>query len=177
MKPSDALANVGVLVARRLKRGPEARKLDLLRADPHVAVSAWVRMLECHSRVLAALRDELLPDCSMARFDLLAALDREDGQTLASLSRGLLVTAGNLTGLVDRAARDRLVVKRSDARDRRVSRVYLTRKGHALVHETIPRHARAVERTLAPLTGQEQVELRRILGKLRDGLREKQETA
>jgi DNA-binding MarR family transcriptional regulator len=127
-------------------------------------------MLECHAHVLAALRNELLPECTMARFDLLASLDRKDGQTLASLSRLLLVTAGNLTGLVDRSARDGLVVKRSDARDRRVSRVYLTRKGRTLVHDMIPRHARAVQRTLAPLATHEQSELRRILGKLREGL-------
>ena len=137
-----------------------------------MSVSAWVRLLECHAHVLAALRNELLPDCTMARFDLLASLDRQDGQTLASLSRSLLVTAGNLTGLVDRAARDRLVVKRSDARDRRVSRVYLTRRGKALVGELLPRHARAVQRTLAPLAPSEQGELRRLLGKLRTGLRQ-----
>lgn len=136
-----------------------------------VSVSAWVRMLECHAHVLAALRNELLPECTMARFDLLANLDRADGQTLASLSRSLLVTAGNLTGLVDRAARDGLVVKRSDARDRRVSRVYLTRKGRTLVQQMIPKHAQAVQRTLAPLAPQEQNELRRLLGKLRTGLR------
>jgi DNA-binding MarR family transcriptional regulator len=135
-----------------------------------MSVSAWVRLLECHAHVLAALRNELLPDCTMARFDLLASLDRQDGQTLASLSRSLLVTAGNLTGLVDRAARDRLVVKRSDARDRRVSRVYLTRRGKALVGALLPRHARAVQRTLAPLAPSEQGELRRLLGKLRAGL-------
>jgi DNA-binding MarR family transcriptional regulator len=138
-----------------------------------VAVSAWVRMLECHQRMLAALRDELLPECTMARFDLLATLDRSDGQTLAQLSRALLVTAGNLTGLVDRAARDGLVVKRSDAHDRRVSRVYLTRKGRTLVQQLVPRHARAVQRTLSPLSAQEQGDLRRILGKLRDGLQER----
>jgi DNA-binding MarR family transcriptional regulator len=137
-----------------------------------VAVSAWVRMLECHQRMLAALRDELLPECTMARFDLLATLDRKDGQTLASLSRALLVTAGNLTGLVDRAARDGLVVKKSDANDRRVSRAYLTKKGRSLVTSLVPRHARAVQRTLSPLTVQEQGDLRRILGKLRDGLQE-----
>ncbi len=136
-------------------------------------MSAWVRMLECHQRMLAALRDELLPECTMARFDLLATLDRTDGQTLAQLSRALLVTAGNLTGLVDRAARDGLVVKRSDAHDRRVSRVYLTRKGRTLVQQLVPRHARAVQRTLAPLSAQEQGDLRRILGKLRDGLQER----
>ena len=153
-----------------------AAKLEL-RSAPSIAVSAWVRMLACHARVLAALRDELLPECTMARFDLLASLDRKDGQTLASLSRGLLVTAGNLTGLVDRAARDGLVVKRKGASDRRETHVYLTRKGRALVQQMIPRHARAVERTLAPLTSQEQSELRRILGKLRDTLGEREKAA
>jgi DNA-binding MarR family transcriptional regulator len=78
----------------------------------------------------------------------------------------MLVTAGNLTGLVDRAARDALVVKRSDVSDRRVSRVYLTRKGHALARQMIPKHARAVQRTLAPLGPKEQGELGRLLGKL-----------
>ncbi len=152
-------------------RSTAALRLENRTPDVDVSVSAWVRMLECHAHVLAALRTELLPDCTMARFDLLVSLDRSGGQTLASLSRSLLVTAGNLTGLVDRAARDGLVVKRSDARDRRVSRVYLTRKGRTLVQEIIPRHARAVQRTLSPLAPQEQTELRRLLGKLRGKLR------
>ncbi len=139
-------------------------------AEQATAVSAWVRMLECHSRILASLRNELKDDVSLARFDLLTSLDRQDGQTLASLSRRLLVTAGNLTGLVDRASRDGLVVRKSDARDRRVSRVYLTRKGRTTVAAAIPRHARAVQQTLTPLSATEVEELRRLLGKLRDGL-------
>jgi DNA-binding MarR family transcriptional regulator len=139
------------------------------------AVSVWVRMLECHSRILAALRAELADDVSLARFDLLTSLDREDGQTLAALSRGMLVTAGNLTGLVDRAARDGLVVRKSDARDRRVARVYLTRKGRATVAAAIPRHTRAVQKTLSPLSPAEIEELRRLLGKLRDGLQASKE--
>ncbi|HSQ64079.1 MAG TPA: MarR family transcriptional regulator [Polyangiaceae bacterium] len=151
-------------------RGSIARVEDAASRRRDTAVSAWVRMLECHSRILSALRRELADDVSLARFDLLTSLDREDGQTLASLSRGLLVTAGNLTGLVDRAARDGLVVRKSDARDRRVSRVYLTRKGRATVAATIPRHTRAVQKTLSPLSPAELEELRRLLGKLRDGL-------
>lgn len=127
----------------------------------------WEGLLGSHARALATLRSELPPDCTVARFDLLSMLDRADGQTLASLSRRLLVTAGNLTGLVERAVRDGLVVKRSDARDKRVSRVYLTRKGRALASRLIPRHARAVERTFAPLAPEEQSELQRLLGKLR----------
>jgi DNA-binding MarR family transcriptional regulator len=154
------------LTAEALSVSPVQR--DSVPAD--TSVSAWVRLLECHTHVLATLRTELLPECTIARFDLLVSLDRKDGQTLASLSKNLLVTAGNLTGLVDRASRDRLVVKRSDAKDRRVSRVYLTRKGRALVGELIPRHAQAVQRTFSVLAEGEQGELRRLLGKLRAGL-------
>lgn len=51
------------------------------------------------------------------RFNLLSNLARADGQTLASLSRSMLVTAGNLTGLVDRAARDGMVERRADPTD------------------------------------------------------------
>jgi DNA-binding MarR family transcriptional regulator len=151
--------------------------VDVASRRRETAVSAWVRMLECHSRILTALRSELTADVTLARFDLLTALDRQDGQTLAQLSRGLLVTAGNLTGLVDRAARDGVVVRKSDARDRRVSRVYLTRKGRAMIAQAIPRHTRAVQKTFAPLTPAEQDELRRLLGKLRDGLQARQERA
>jgi len=152
-----------------------ARVEDVASRRRDSAVSAWVRMLECHARILGSLRGELAGDVTLARFDLLTSLDRQDGQTLAQLSRGLLVTAGNLTGLVDRASRDGLVVRKSDARDRRVSRVYLTRKGRATVTAAIPRHTRAVQKTLSPLSPSEIEELRRLLGKLRDGLRSKAE--
>jgi DNA-binding MarR family transcriptional regulator len=139
-------------------------------SDARADLSLWVRLLESHNLMLAEVRKRLADRSTLPRFDLLANLAREDGQTLAALSRRMLVTAGNLTGLVDRAARDGLVIKRSDASDRRVSRVYLTRKGRTLVQEMIPRHARAVQRTLSPLGAQEQGELRRLLGKLRTGL-------
>jgi len=136
--------------------------------DDASVVSTWVRMLACHNLGLGALRRALGDDATLSRFDLLANLDREDGQTLASLSRRMLVTAGNLTGLVDRAERDRLVVRRADPRDRRLSRVYLTRKGRGLVTDLMPRHAAHVEAIFAGLDPRERRELRRLLGKLRD---------
>jgi DNA-binding MarR family transcriptional regulator len=106
----------------------------------------------------------------MARFDLLANLERDDGQTLAELSRRMLVTAGNLTGLVDRAERDGLVERRADPRDRRLSRVFLTTKGQRLIAQVLPLHADHVGELLGGLDAGERRELRRLLGKLRDSL-------
>jgi DNA-binding MarR family transcriptional regulator len=133
-------------------------------------VSLWVRLLESHNLMLAEIRRRLAGAATMPRFDLLANLEREDGQTLAALSRRMLVTAGNLTGLVDRAERDGVVQRRADPRDRRLSRVFLTAKGRALITEVLPLHATHVGELVAALDPAERRELRRLLGKLRDSL-------
>jgi DNA-binding MarR family transcriptional regulator len=120
--------------------------------------------------MLSEVRRRLAEDCTMPRFDLLANLEREDGQTLAALSRRMLVTAGNLTGLVDRAERDGVVQRRPDPSDRRLSRVYLTPKGRELITAILPSHAAHVSELLSPLDANDRRELRRLLGKLRDSL-------
>jgi DNA-binding MarR family transcriptional regulator len=135
-----------------------------------IGVSLWVRLLESHNLMLAEVRRRLADDCTMPRFDLLANLDREDGQTLAALSRRMLVTAGNLTGLVDRAERDGVVERRADASDRRLSRVYLTARGRELVQALLPVHGQHVTELLSSLDAGERRELRRLLGKLRESL-------
>jgi DNA-binding MarR family transcriptional regulator len=140
-----------------------------------VGVSLWVRLLEAHNLMLADLRRRLSEECTMPRFDLLANLEREDGQTLAALSRRMLVTAGNLTGLVDRAERDGVVERRPDPSDRRLSRVWLTGKGRELVQSLLPMHASHVSELLGELDANERRDLRRLLGKLRDSLHARKE--
>lgn len=135
------------------------------------SVSLWFRLLSCHAVMLTELRRELEGRITLARFDLLASLEREDGQTLAALSRGMLVTAGNLTGLVDRAERDGLVERRPDPADRRLWRVWLTRAGRALIRELLPEHAAQVHEMLEGFDPEQRRELRRLLGALREHLR------
>jgi len=136
------------------------------------AVRAWVRVLAVHKRGLAAIRDDLEREMTLPRFDLLANLVRSDGQTLASLSRSMLVTAGNLTGLVDRAARDGLVERRSDPNDRRAWRVHVTPKGVRAFHEAERRHATKVARVFASLTAPELESLIHLLDKVKATLRD-----
>ncbi len=134
------------------------------------SVSVWFRLLSCHALMLAELRRRLEDRMTMARFDLLASLLRHDGQTLAGLSRALLVTAGNVTGLVDRAERDGVVERRPDPDDRRVGRVWLTAEGRALIRAVLPMHDRQVHELLGGLGREQRRELRRLLGNLRDHL-------
>ena len=138
-----------------------------------VGTSVVVRLLAAHNALIVALRNGLGPSLSLARFDLLATLAREDGQTLAALSRKLLVTAGNLTGLVDRAARDGIVERRPDAKDRRLTRVHLTPKGQRLAAQSIKRHQRLAEDLVGAMDKRDRESLRELLGLLRDSIQRK----
>ncbi|AKT39356.1 MarR family winged helix-turn-helix transcriptional regulator [Chondromyces crocatus] len=148
---------------------PPAKAEDALREQ--AAIAAWVRILAVHKRALAAIRVDLEHEMTMPRFDLLANLSREDGQTLAALSRSMLVTAGNLTGLVDRAARDGLVERRADPNDRRAWRVHMTPKGQRAFRDAERRHATRIAKLFSALAPAELTTLTRLLAKLRDPMR------
>jgi DNA-binding MarR family transcriptional regulator len=67
---------------------------------------------------------------TLPRFDVLAALYREpDGMAMSDLSRFLLVSNGNVTGIVERLVADGLVVRSKRDGDRRASIVRLTELG------------------------------------------------
>jgi MarR family 2-MHQ and catechol resistance regulon transcriptional repressor len=85
----------------------------------------------------------------------------------------LLVTSGNLTGIVDRLESEGLVRREKGKRDRRVVRIVLTRKGRRLVDQIAPLHARDIEAVLAFMSEQQLEALNDLLGVLRDGLRDR----
>jgi DNA-binding MarR family transcriptional regulator len=140
-------------------------------------VRAWVRILAVQKRALAVIRDDLEREMTMPRFDLLANVCKTDGQTLVALSRSMLVTAGNITGLVDRAARDGMVERRADPEDRRAWRVHVTPKGQRAFREAERRHAARVRKLFAGLSPAETATLIHLLDKLRATLRAPEPTS
>src|SRR6185437_4651067 len=68
---------------------------------------------------------------TLPQFDVMAALDREGGITMTELSRKLMVSNGNVTGIVDRLVAERYVLRQAPASDRRSYIVRLTPKGAA----------------------------------------------
>ena len=154
------------------RRPPSPAKKTSGADEPQkLAVRAWVRILAAQKRALAAIRDDLEREMTMPRFDLLANLVKSDGQTLASLSRSMLVTAGNITGLVDRAARDGLVERRADPGDRRAWRVHVTAKGLRAFRDAERRHAVKVRQLFDGMTRAEMSTLIHLLDKIRGAIR------
>jgi DNA-binding MarR family transcriptional regulator len=134
------------------------------------ATSIVVRLLAIHNLMMGELRRGFGETLTLARFDLLANLLRDDGQTAAQLSRRMLVTAGNLTGLVDRAARDGIVERRADPKDGRLARIFLTARGRRVAERAVERHAEIAESIVRGVARTERAGLRELLGQLRTGL-------
>jgi len=136
-------------------------------ADGQLALSVWVRLLKAHALVLRELRKRLPERLTLPQFDLLMQLHRHaDGMTSRELTRELLVTAGNVTGLVDRLQGLGLVERRPVPEDRRAVRVVLTPRGRRVARQAIPRHRRDVETLLSRLGARDLARLRRLLGRL-----------
>ena len=112
---------------------------------------------------------------TLPQFDVLAELARADerGFTFIQLSRLLLVTSGNLTGIVDRLERDQLLRRDPDPGDRRVIRVQLTPKGRRITEQMLPKHADDVRGVLAGMPKEPLAQLGELLGELRDYLHER----
>ena len=113
----------------------EAEELGVeARADrsDHAVLRLWLRLLASTNQIEAEIRKRLRDrfDISLARFDYMAQLYRyRDGLKMRALSRYLMVTGGNVTGLTDELERDGLVARETDTADRRACIVKLTTKG------------------------------------------------
>jgi len=133
----------------------------------HLAVSAWVRLLKAHGLVLRELRRRIPEQLTLPQFDVVVQLHRRpEGMTSRELTRELLVTPGNVTGLVDRLSRMGLVQRRPVPGDRRAVRMVLTPRGRRVARRAIPRHRRDVEALLSSLSPSDLARLRLLLGRL-----------
>ena len=136
--------------------------------DRVLAVSTWLRLLHAYGVVERELRRAVAVHCTFPQFDVLNQLDRDPGGlTFVELSRRLLVTAGNLTGIVDRLQDERLVRRTVHPDDRRAFRLTLTAKGRRLIRRAQQRHHRALAALLGDVTQHDLRTLRRLLGRLR----------
>lgn len=123
------------VVEERLDAMPEGKQ----------ALRLWLRLLTCSTMVEQRMR-QLLKDefnTTLPRFDLLAALDRApQGLTMGELSRWLMVSNGNVTGVADRLEAEGLILRTPSPDDRRTQIVTITEKGRddfgrmATVHES-----------------------------------------
>lgn len=130
-----------------------------------LAVSVWVRLLKAHGLMLREVRRRVPETLTLPQFDVLAQLHRRpEGMTPRELTLELLVTAGNLTGVIARLQRLGFVERQPVPGDRRAVRIRLTERGRRVMRRAIPRHRRDVRRLLAHVRAPDLARLRDLLG-------------
>jgi len=146
--------------------GYEARAVS----TDHAALKLWLRMLACTAQIESEVRRRLRVhfDISLPRFDYMAQLDRHrDGLMMKQLSRHLMVTSGNVTGLTDELERDGLVQRANDALDRRAWRVSLTPRGKRVFEAMAREHEKWILELFGGLDGKTLQQVHQALGQLR----------
>jgi DNA-binding MarR family transcriptional regulator len=138
------------------------------------SVRTHLRIATCYNLLMREARQRVVNrwNLTLPQFEVLAELARADagGFTFVELSRLLLVTSGNLTGIVDRLEDQKLVARQPDGKDRRVIRVALTDKGRKVTDHMLPAHAADIEEILSFMPRSALAQLSELLGRLRDGL-------
>src|SRR5262249_57597677 len=89
----------------------------------------WLRLFTCATLIEGEVRRRLRDSFNMTlpRFDLMAQLDRAPaGMKLGELSQRLMVSNGNITGLVDRLVEQGLIERQAAPNDRRAQLAKLT---------------------------------------------------
>ena len=94
---------------------------------------------------------------------ILEALWREDGLSAGDIGKKLVLDGATLSGVLDRLASGGWVLKKSDAEDKRVQRIFLTPKSKDLKPKLSQARDQTNEDLLKPFTLEEKVLLKRFL--------------
>lgn len=120
------------MTGRRLPLRAAADLETRASTDDHADLRLWLRLMTIHKLIDGEIRRRLRArfDISLARFDLMAQLERSpDGVRMGDLSRRLMVTGGNVTQLVRELVRDALVERTPEPDNRRAVVIRLTARG------------------------------------------------
>jgi DNA-binding MarR family transcriptional regulator len=105
-----------------------------------------------------------------SQFDVLATLHRGEGLMQQELASQMLVSKGNITGIVARMEALGWIERRPDPDDHRPHRLYLTDQGKAVFAEVAPERRDTIHEIMADFQPDEVRMLSHLLSKLESGI-------
>ena len=96
------------------------------------SIRTWLRLLSCETLIEQDIRSKFRENfkVTLPQFDVLSELERAPGKlTMSQLSKELMVSNGNITGVVDRLEKNGLVKRMRPPHDRRIQFIELTDTG------------------------------------------------
>jgi DNA-binding MarR family transcriptional regulator len=143
-------------------------------ADHEAELRLWLRLLTCATLIENEIRQRLRAqfDITLPRFDLMAQLDKApNGMTLGELSQRMMVSNGNVTGLVERLVSLNLVERKPAPNDRRAMIVSLTPEGRRTFRSLARTHENWIAEIFSRLEPSEVETLMTLLAKTKTSAR------
>jgi DNA-binding MarR family transcriptional regulator len=143
----------------------------------HQALKLWLRMLACTVRIEDTVRSRLRTSfgITLPRFDLMAQLERyPDGLRMGELSKRMMVTGGNVTGIADQLEREQLVLRVPDPQDGRAFMLKLTPLGRTTFTEIAAAHEAWVAELLGDIPAADKATLITLLDNMKQHLNDSQ---
>ena len=147
-------------------------------ADDHLALRLWLRLLACSTQIETEIRKRLRTrfGITLSRFDYLAQLHRHpEGLRMTALSRYLMVTGGNTTGLTDELEKEGYVQRQAAPGDRRAVVLRLTAHGRDSFERMASAHEGWIIELLGGVRAADCKTLHALLGSLRLTMARRQE--
>lgn len=144
-----------------------------LTQDHHQSLKLWLRMLSTTVMIENEIRNRLRAefDITLPRFDLMAQLERHpDGLRMGELSKRMMVTGGNITGITDQLEQEGLVMRVTDKQDRRAYSVKLTTAGRKAFKTMASVHEAWVAELLAGLDAEQKNQMISLLSSVKSDL-------
>lgn len=136
-----------------------------------VTTQAWIQLHRTQRRLLeaveAALKDKGLPP--LAWYDVLLELNRDKDKGLRQYEIGekVLLNKHNLSRLLDRLEKNKLLGRHACSEDGRGNLIRITRQGEQLIKEMWPVYSQTIQEHFGlKLKDKELTDLTRILNKL-----------
>jgi DNA-binding MarR family transcriptional regulator len=133
-------------------------------------IRLWLRMLSCCTLIENELRSRLRSEfqTTLPRFDLMSQLvHAPKGLKMSELSRLMMVTNGNITGITDQLEKDGLVERLKDEADRRSSLIRMTPRGRRYHRRMQRAHEAWIQGLLGGLAPNSRSTLFELLGDLK----------
>ncbi|HMM28291.1 MAG: MarR family transcriptional regulator [Chloroflexota bacterium] len=138
------------------------------------SVLSWLHLVRIYQRVVHA-EQALLAQYGLtsSQFDVLSHIATAPGLNQQALAGRLLVTKGNVAGLLDRLECAGLVKRQPDPDDRRSHRLYLTPAGRAAFEAAAPALEAMLAQQLEALDERDRSQLMALLARWDRTLRER----
>ena len=134
---------------------------------PVRGLPAWLQLVRTYNHIEAIISADLrADDLTLARVHVMAALDLFGPMSQQALADHLLVTKGNIVGLVNKLSARGLVDRTASKTDRRLNSLCITPAGKEVIVRIMPRQHALIAKLMSPINEQEAALLEKMLRRL-----------